>query len=239
MILITNDDGVSEGLKILLKSAKKIDSAYAVAPNRQRSAVSRALTLHKPIRHHFVENDLYTINGTPADCVLFSLYSGAVKKPDFVLSGINWGNNCCLGPMIGSGTIGACWMSILEGVPAIAFSVQRPGHDWRDSKNWGDSVELENLVGKILQELIPKASSNYIYNVNIPEDFESSEIVYVDKIQKQNYITVVEKRLDPSRVPYYWIHGVHKEPEKGTDLYELLVNKNIVISRFSLEMMQK
>ena len=92
MIVITNDDGVSFGARALLKAAKKLDKAYAIVPNRQRSAVSRALTLHKPLRIHDEDEDIYTLNGTPADCVVFSLFSGEFEKPKIVLSGINWGN---------------------------------------------------------------------------------------------------------------------------------------------------
>ncbi len=237
MILITNDDGISQGLRILQKAASGFGKCYAVAPNRQRSAVSRALTLHKPLRQHFVNENTYTINGTPADCVLFSLYSGAVPKPDLVLSGINWGNNCCMGPMIGSGTVGACWMSILEGVPAIGFSVQRPGHDWRKAENWGDAQKLQEMVEKIINELKPKLESSRFYNVNIPVDFDDSKVVYTNHLQRLNYETLVEKREDPNNVPYYWIHGRHKDPEPGTDLHELLVKGNIVITEISYEKM--
>jgi 5'-nucleotidase len=92
-ILVTNDDGDSEGLRMLLEVAKRIGDASAIAPNRQRSAVSGALTLHKPLRLHRHGGDVFSINGTPSDCVLFGIHSGEFGKPDMVLSGINWGDN--------------------------------------------------------------------------------------------------------------------------------------------------
>ena len=234
MIVISNDDGDSFGSRALLKAAKKLDSAYAIVPNRQRSAVSRALTLHKPLRVHDEGDGLYTLNGTPADCIVFSLFSGEFEKPDLVLSGINWGNNCGLGPMIGSGTIGACWLSVLEGVPSIAFSLQRKGHDWKKRENWGNEQELIDTVLRVVKELKPKLGPDKFFNVNLPEQPFGAEMVYTNELQRKNYRTVVEKRHDPNNVPYFWTSGIHTPPQKGTDLHEVVVNNRIVISEISL-----
>ncbi|MFH1685326.1 MAG: 5'/3'-nucleotidase SurE, partial [Candidatus Micrarchaeota archaeon] len=76
IILVTNDDGDSEGLRSLVEAGAKFGDTYAIVPNRQRSAISRAITLHKPIRIHKITDKINSINGTPADCVLFSLNSG-------------------------------------------------------------------------------------------------------------------------------------------------------------------
>lgn len=233
MICVTNDDGVSEGMHALLKAAKSIDDAYAIVPNRQRSAVSRALTLHKPLRIHEEGNDVYTLNGTPADCVLFSLFSGELEKPDLVLSGINWGNNCCRGPIVGSGTIGACWMATLERVPSIAFSLQRKGHDWKNKEKWGDEQKLADSVLRIVDELKPKLGPDKFFNVNFPEEPYDAEIVYTQKLQRKHWKTVIEKRHDPNNVPYFWISGVEKPHEEGTDLHELIVKNRIVITELS------
>ena len=135
-ILVTNDDGYSEGLRMLFEIAKSLDKdAYAVIPDRQKSAVSVALTLHKVLRLHEIKNNISTLSGTPADCVLFSIYSKQFKKPKLVLSGINYGDNTSTGALLSSGTIGACWEAALEGVPAIAFSVYKTNHDWRRKSN--------------------------------------------------------------------------------------------------------
>ncbi|MFZ5501845.1 MAG: 5'/3'-nucleotidase SurE, partial [Candidatus Micrarchaeota archaeon] len=144
-ILVTNDDGLSEGLRMLLEAARKSGDAYALVPSRQRSAVSGALTLHKPLRLHNVEEDIFTLNGTPTDCVLFALHSGEFKKPSLVLSGMNWGDNASIGSVLGSGTVGACWEAAVEGVPAIAFSLERTKEDWHQKESWG---EREAIVKK-------------------------------------------------------------------------------------------
>ena len=69
-ILVTNDDGYCEGIKMLYEVAKDFDKTYAIIPDRQKSAISKALTLHKPLRVHKIEEEMYGLNGTPADCAL-------------------------------------------------------------------------------------------------------------------------------------------------------------------------
>ncbi len=70
MILACNDDGIrSEGLKRLVAAAASIDDVVVVAPDRERSAVSHALTLERPLRADEVKPGWFAVDGTPADCV--------------------------------------------------------------------------------------------------------------------------------------------------------------------------
>ncbi len=234
IILVTNDDGDSEGLRSLVEAGAKFGDIYAIVPNRQRSAISRAITLHKPIRIHKITNEISSINGTPADCVLFSLNCGEFVKPDLILSGINWGDNTCLGPLIGSGTIGACWQAVLDGIPSIAFSVHKEGHDWHKKESWGSRKELVQTVSRVIEELKPKLKDSSFFSVNLPEKHVGAEIVYTHKFQKRKYRTVIEKRKDPNGVPYFWIGGELEEVKEETDLHEVVVNNKITISEVSL-----
>ncbi len=218
--------GTRQDCGLLSRLQKKFDSVYAIVPNKQRSAVSGALTLHKPIRLHKITEEIQSINGTPADCVLFSVYSGEFEKPALILSGINHGDNTCLGPLIQSGTVGACWQAALEGIPSIAFSLH--------TKDWGDKEKLTQTVIRIIEELRPKLGPDKFFNVNLPADHQPAKIIYMHKFQKKKYKTRIEKRADPSKVPYFWITGETNEAKEGTDLYEIVMNKNITISEISL-----
>lgn len=235
-ILVTNDDGYSIGLQALLEVAKGIDkSSYAVIPHRQRSAVAMSLTLHKPLRTHKREAGIYEFSGNPADCVLFSIYSREVKKPSLILSGVNFGDNCGVASLICSGTIGACWTAGMEGIPSIAFSMFRTNKEWRDSKNWGDTGKMKEKCTEIIKLLKPKLKPFSFFSVTLPNDLSKSKIIFSEKMQMQRFKTFVQKRTDPSGVPYYWIYGDFSNAEKGTDLYEVAVNKNIVISHMDLK----
>lgn len=243
-ILVTNDDGDTTGLRILLNAAKKVDNAYVITPHKQRSAISKALTLHKAIRFHKLANDIYDLNGTPADVVLFALCSGEVPKPDLVLSGINFGDNTSTSSILSSGTIGACWEAALAGVPAIAFSMHKESGKWRkrsewtNKESWGDEKALEEKTLEIIKLLQKKAKPGYFFNVNFPLKLDKAKIVWAKKAQRLRFKTVIHKRLDPGDTPYYWISGDFIEREPGTDLHEVVVNGNIVISAVSLELVK-
>jgi 5'-nucleotidase len=239
MILVTNDDGDSEGLRILLEVAKKFGNAVAVIPNRQRSAVSGAITLHKPLRLHHVAEDVYSINGTPSDCVLFAIYSGEFEKPEMVLSGINWGENASVGSLLGSGTVGACWQAALERIPSIAFSISRGAGDWRKAESWGQRKLISSTVTDIVKTLKPDLSPEKFFNVNMPHHLKDAKIVHVRKIQRERFVTSVVRRHDPEGRPYYWISGAPNEVEKGTDVHEVMVKRNISISEIDLAIFER
>jgi 5'-nucleotidase len=234
MIIVTNDDGDSEGLRMLLVAAKKFGDAVAVCPNRQRSAVSGALTLHKPLRLHHVAEEVYSINGTPSDCVLFAKYSGEFGTPELVLSGINWGENASVGSLLGSGTVGACWQAALERIPSIAFSMTKGTGDWRKSESWGERKLVVSTVADIIKKLKPKLGPEKFFNVNMPHHLKDAKVVHSHKIQRERFETNVVRRHDPEGRPYYWISGVPREVETGTDVHDVMVKRSISISEISL-----
>ena len=94
MILVTNDDGVeSAGLKGLAAALETLDSVYVVAPDRERSAIGMAITLHRPLRAKQVEDRCYAVDGTPVDCVDLAIAQLLPESPKLVVSGINHGDN--------------------------------------------------------------------------------------------------------------------------------------------------
>ncbi len=233
--LITNDDGDSAGLRVLLKAAQAIDDAYALIPHRQRSAVSKSLTLHKALRIHEKDGGIFELTGTPADCVLFALYSKEFKKPDFVLSGINFGDNTSLDSILSSGTLGACWQALIEGIPAIAFSLARTNREWRDQKNWSDVHELEKRTVEVIGLLRKKMKKNCFYSVNLPANISKAHVIFEKRLQRSRFRVFIDKRVDPSNHPYYWLCGDFKKYEKDTDTHAVNVENNITITEISLD----
>src|SRR6185436_13699585 len=71
MILVSNDDGIhSEGLRALSDAMGSLDEVLVVAPDRERSAASHSLTLHRPLRVEQIRAGWFAVDGTPTDCVL-------------------------------------------------------------------------------------------------------------------------------------------------------------------------
>ncbi len=127
LILVTNDDGINApGIHTLARAMAEIGEVYIVAPDRERSAVSHALTLHRPLRIEEMRDRVYNTNGTPTDCVALAITKILPRKPDLVAAGINRGAN--LGDDVTySGTVSAAMEGTLLGVPSFAISLAGAG----------------------------------------------------------------------------------------------------------------
>ena len=95
---------------------------WTVAPDREQSAVSHSLTLHRPLLVEEVMDKVYAVNGTPTDCVNVAVHGILPGRPDLVVSGINKGAN--LGDDVTySGTVSAALEAAIMGIPSFAISM--------------------------------------------------------------------------------------------------------------------
>ncbi|MDI6714634.1 MAG: 5'/3'-nucleotidase SurE [Thermodesulfovibrio sp.] len=128
LILVTNDDGFfSKGIQTLAEILQELGEVYIVAPDRDRSAVSHALTMHRPLRVDLIKEKCFSVNGTPTDCVVVGVKKLLPREPDLLVSGINKGAN--LGEDVTySGTVSAAIEGTILGVPSFAISLvgERP-----------------------------------------------------------------------------------------------------------------
>src|SRR5690348_2759860 len=127
-ILVTNDDGVhAPGIKHLWKALSKIANVVVVAPASEQSAVSLSITTRQPLRTEKIdwpriENEqVWAINGTPADCVKLALNVILSTPPQLIVSGINRGSNAGRN-ILYSGTVAAVIEGVMHNIPGIAFS---------------------------------------------------------------------------------------------------------------------
>jgi len=125
LILLSNDDGYrARGISVLREELSSFADVVVCAPETEQSAASHALSLHRPLRLFSHEPNVFSVDGTPADCVYVALSAGPrvlPRKPDAVVSGINAGLN--LGDdVFYSGTVAAAREGALKGLPTLAVS---------------------------------------------------------------------------------------------------------------------
>src|SRR5450432_4506456 len=125
LILVTNDDGVmAPGIRALREALGEIGEVVVAAPDRERSAASHSISLDRPLRVDEIEPGVFSIDGTPVDCVYLALLHLVPRKPALCVSGINNGYN--LGSdVFYSGTVAGAVEGALRGVPALAVSLER------------------------------------------------------------------------------------------------------------------
>src|SRR5471030_2653798 len=129
-ILVTNDDGYrSEGLKALADALAPLGEIIVVAPVTEASAIGHALTLRRPLRLERIEDRIYTVDGTPTDCVNIAITQVLRELPDLVVSGINKGWN--LGDDVTySGTVAGALEGALLGIPSLGVSLRQTRGDY-------------------------------------------------------------------------------------------------------------
>ncbi len=204
LILVSNDDGVDAAGNIALREAlSAIADVITVAPKAEQSAKSHALTLHHPLRHYRIAENVHAIDGTPADCVYVALFRKDLlpRKPDLVVSGINHGAN--LGcDVYYSGTVAAAREAALRGVPSIAFSMVGGVKPLEAAAECAAAITAQYL--EALKSL-PKGQTSLL-NVNFPPAAPFAGIVST-VIGARLYDEGVAVRDDPRGREYYWIGG--------------------------------
>lgn len=231
-ILITNDDGVqAAGLIELARVLKDKHNLTIVAPDSERSGMSHALTLHRPLTVNETYRDglegvrMYSVNGTPVDCVHVGLDALTDGMVDLLIAGINNGANLG-GDVAYSGTVHAALEGCAYGTPSIALSQRmRPG--LKPEEKQTAFVHAAAYSAQIIDQLALRALDQIMYNVNFPTvSSEDSERIPEIKVCAQGvspYSTEFRKQDDPFGRTYYWIYATdnandYNEVHK-TDVY--------------------
>lgn len=201
-ILVTNDDGyLAVGLKTLARAAARIGTVHVIAPDREQSATSHSLTLHRPLRVRTTEDGVWVVDGTPTDCVMLAVGDILGQRPDVVLSGVNHGGN--LGDdVLYSGTVAAAMEATILGIPAVAISYA--GRDTEGLDAW------EDLLVRLLRQLVVRDDfpPETLLNVNLPPVSPDRVVgVRVTTLGRRAYVESLTRARDPSGREYYWIGG--------------------------------
>ncbi|WP_333024052.1 5'/3'-nucleotidase SurE [Wolbachia endosymbiont of Pentidionis agamae] len=216
IVLITNDDGFSSsGIRLLREVALGFASeVWIVAPCNDRSGSARSIK-------YLIENSLeinkhddkeFSVLGTPVECVIVALHKLMKKKPDLILSGINYGSN--IGDEVCySGTIGAAMEGAARLISSIALSQAYNGQiSWVPSQTYALKV-----INALLKQGWP---NDVVMNVNFPS---TKTITGVQFIEQGKFDINPDFALDTSNSDYNL--GWYKN---NTDNSATLINKGFI-----------
>ena len=249
IFLVTNDDGIGAiGLRELVKALLPLGQILVVAPTTQRSGEGKSVTYTKPIRLQeepdFMPNSevlAYSVSGTPADSVIIGeklSNDHFKKKPDFVLSGINPGDNTSLHAMFTSGTCGAALEGAIRGIPSIAFSLELPDNElFEKSENSLSKFEIVAYHAKTILEQLKERKfpeGLKMLNINFPNNVTTETKMVVTKLCPIKYIDEAIEAKDPRNVPVYWLWGkTREELPQNTDSYVVAKEQKISVTPIS------
>jgi 5'-nucleotidase len=261
-ILISNDDGVfAPGILAAKQAVENLANVTVVAPDKNNSSVGRRLTLFKHLQIESCKledgSSAYSVNGSPADCVVVGAKYVMDEKPDLVISGINQGVNISC-DITSSGTVCAAFEAVSLGIPAIAVSLfMDPKTSYkRDEKGeWYIDYDFD-LTKKVLHDLVLKIIDKGfpeevdLFNLNVPSNYESEDV----KITSLSHKMLDKKVIDntdeeKSEIFSYPLDenqdsddlimitpDLVKEYDEGSDGYALLVEKRPSLTPLNVNM---
>jgi 5'-nucleotidase len=221
LILISNDDGIdAPGISALAGALEGVGEVVVVAPDREMSATSHAISLHRPLRVSQRRPGWFAVDGTPADCVyLAMLHLLEGRKPSLLVSGINRGYN--LGSdFFYSGTVACAVEGALRGVPACAISLGRGPKEGLEAAG----RFARALAHAILAAGLPEKT---LLSVNVPNSGPLAGYRFT-RLGKRSYRDTVEVRTDLRGDKYFWIGGPELEIEDDPDTDGAAVKENLV-----------
>ena len=219
-ILISNDDGVdAPGIKELAQTMQNKTDVTVVAPHKNRSGSSSALTLDRPLRCERLKNGFFSVNGTPCDCIHLGSHRILESPPDMVISGINRGPN--LGDdVLYSGTVAAAMEGRNLGYTAVAISLA--GYECLYYQT--ASKVMLKILNMIRASGLP---SDIILNVNVPDiEYKKINGFKLTRLGCRHRADTIVPAKDARGKDIYWI-GPPSEPQdvgEGTDFWAIQNN---------------
>lgn len=216
-ILLSNDDGAAApGIDCMYRHLSKHFDVTVIAPDRNCSGMSNALSLHHPLRINKTEKGFYAVNGTPSDCVQLGVNSGFFEEPDLVVSGINDGPN--LGDdTIYSGTVAAALEGRHLGLPALAVSLCAKQDEHFDTA----ALLTVDIIKKLENHPL---DTKQILNINVP-NLPIGEVkgILATRCGKRHRAETMVEDTDPFGNQIFWYGKLGDELDagKGTDFHAI------------------
>ncbi len=216
-ILVVNDDGYqAPGLVALVDSLLPIGDVSVVAPYEQQSGTGHGITYRDAIEVYDFGNPhgiaWYAVDARPATVVRVALATLLDSLPDLVVSGINTGDNIGTNAWV-SGTVAAAREAAMNGLPALAFSVNPTDPDaYQVAAGWARRVvERLDTAGKLRAPLL--------LNVNLQAQQPAG--IRVAPMSLAIGVQRYERGVSPHGQVYLWDDWSPPEddPVEGTDLF--------------------
>jgi 5'-nucleotidase len=231
-ILVSNDDGVeAAGLRALAEALQPLGEVIVCAPDREQSATSRSISLHRPLRIEKLPPwggiERWSVDGTPTDAVYIGLNQVLRdRRPDVVASGINRGPNLA-NDVHYSGTVAAAMEGCVGGIPSFAISLIK-------TREYAHAARFAAaLVREIAVHGLPEGA---LLNVNVPPGEPKG--ARITRIGKRSFAAAVVEKVDPRGRAYYWIGGDEQAHEDvaGSDCVAVYDEKAISVTPLHLDL---
>ena len=247
-ILLTNDDGIqSPGLWAAAAALSEIGFVHVVAPREQSSGSGRSFptTSDGTIRLEKVQVNgktwqVYAVGGSPAQSVLHGVIEILPKRPDLVVSGINYGENVGSGITV-SGTVGAALEGAALKVPSLAVSLQTElahHHSYSTEVDFSAAAHFAAYFARLLldRQLLPDV---YALKIDVPKDATPDTPWSITRLSMHRYFEPIPPQRsswdEPARVGYR-LATDHSDAPENSDVFVLCVKREVSVTPLSLDL---
>ena len=242
LVLITNDDGIeSPGLLATAEAVADLGELVIVAPSYQQTAMSRSLS---GSRDEFFKSMEYRVNGSVFTAYHISASPAMAvqhaynvmfrdRKPDIIISGINYGENLGWDSML-SGTIGAAFQAAAQGTSALAVSLQTDieNHFYYGKVNWSGAKHFLRLYAeRILREGMPDGVQ--VLKIDVPSIADEKTEWRYTNLADSHYFTAeienptLQSKLGDAKVK---LKPIDNSLDKNSDIYAIAVDKVVSVT---------
>ena len=247
-ILLTNDDGIrSPGLWAAAEALSAIGYVTVAAPREQSSAMGRSMPItsdgiieKETVHVNGQDWTVYAVGGSPAQSVQHGILRILDRKPDLVVSGINYGENLARGVTV-SGTVGAAMEGASFGIPALAISLET---DKEHHLSYSNDVDFSNaayfaalFAKKLLEKKFPAQAQ--LIKVDVPREATKKTSWCMARLSPNPYYIPSASKDDVWEKPHLLDYHVgvdwDNEPS-NTDVYVLHKKHEVAVTPLTLDL---
>lgn len=246
LILVTNDDGInSQGLWAAVDALLPLGEVLVVAPDQQWSGGGRSMPRHVTGKYDLntvmVDDravQAYAVDASPALTVVHGVVEFAPRRPDLVVSGINFGAN--LGNEVTiSGTVGAALEGGAFEIPAMAVSLEMDSIYHLTGDDGADYAAAKAYTQQFARHLLTFGlpADVHALNINLPSDAQPDTPWRLTRLARRRYfLPLPPDRSNGHGRPGYKLFVDPEQAELGSDFRALLLERVVSVTPLSLDL---
>lgn len=246
LILVSNDDGIaSPGLWAVVEAVAPLADVLVVAPKTQQTATGRSFVRSEwqiEAKEYSLSDGSsvkgYMLDATPAQAVRAGILLLAERRPDLLISGINYGENIGLGVTI-SGTVGAAIEAASFNIPALAISLETPPGYYFSHSDDIDFSAAGHFAGYFARMMLSNASlrESDIIKVEVPASATPETPWRLTRLTSQNYFrAIVKEEAGVRRFDGYARNPNMNKLETDSDGHAIVVDQIVAVTPLTIDL---
>jgi 5'-nucleotidase len=249
LILLTNDDGIlSPGLAASAEAAYDLGELLIIAPATQQTgmgrstpAISGGAITEETVHTGSGDLPAYAVCGSPAQAVIYGVVVLAPRRPDLVISGINYGENpgTCV---TASGTVGAALQAADMGIPGLAMSLETEKafhHEYGREVDWSAARHYTRYFAQaLLRKQLPVDVD--VLKVDIPGTATPDTPWKMTRLARQAYYGISRLEDQPPDEALirldYDVRIRWEELQEDSDIYAFARDRVVSVTPLSLDL---